>query len=149
MQILFLHTNIFFFLHILSYCNIHCYTWYMTCIVSEPDPGFVMEMCVYNDTIPPISSGYIISKNYPDIYDPDLDCTLFLPGTGLLQTLVVYVEAFHTEQDFDFLSVTHALGTSVYHGDGTQDDTAMIVGRNYTCEYTQDIYMYLCVVANR
>ncbi len=102
------------------------------CIFSDPD--IIVEMCVFNDTVPSGSNGYFISPNYPDNYGPNLDCTLVLPGTGTMQTLHVNVIAFDTEQDYDFLEVHHGFGVSVYHGNGRTDDTAMAIGRNYTCK---------------
>ncbi len=94
----------------------------------------ILEMCVYNESIPQEATGTIISPGYPNNYGPNLDCSLTLEGTGLLQSMTVYVEAFNTEPGFDFLEITDGLGTYIYSGDGTQDEDAMIVGRNYTCK---------------
>ncbi len=100
-------------------------------------PDGTFEFCVFDGTIPSMSTGYLMSTNFPDNYDNSLDCTIKVDAASGGVMLHLYVLAFYTERGYDFLFVNTSSELYRYHGDGSNPDSqdAMIIGENYTCKW--------------
>ena len=96
-----------------------------------------LEFCNPDNIVTDLSSGFIISQNFPEHYDQFLDCDITILPADHELSLAVFVHEFHTERFDDILTFRTSYGTYEYHGNGNNIGSfpeAMEEGRTYYCE---------------